>query len=96
MNLTWYMISDLVDDESMVRLNRKEQLVRVSPEEAGNQMIGIAYILKDDALQLQENMEKLSQYKKNYDMFWEPDVLTIKMSNPASLSLLSGTWGFSA
>lgn len=68
---SWYMISDLVDDESMVRLNRKEQLVRVRPEEAGNQMIGIAYILKDDALQLQENMEKLSQYKKNYDMFWE-------------------------
>lgn len=68
---SWYMISDLVDDESMVRLNRKEQLVRVRPEEAGNQMIGIAYILKDDALQLQENIEKLSQYKKNYDMFWE-------------------------
>lgn len=68
---SWYMISNLVDDESMVRLNRKEQLVCVRREEAGNQMIGIAYILREDAIQLKNNIEKLSQYKKNYDMFWE-------------------------
>lgn len=68
---SWYMISNLVDDESMVRMNRKEQLVRVRSEEAGNQMIGIAYILKDDAIPLKNNIEALSRYKKNHDMFWE-------------------------
>lgn len=68
---SWYMVSNQIDAESMVRLNRKEQLVCVRREELGNRMIGIAYILREDAIQLKDNIERLSQYKKNYDMFWE-------------------------
>ena len=40
---SWYMVSDLVDEQSDVRVNRKMELVRTS-QTAGNAMIGIAYL----------------------------------------------------
>ena len=36
---SWYMVSDLVDDDSDVRVNRKMELVRVSKKSGGNAMI---------------------------------------------------------
>ena len=40
------MVTDLVDDESDVRVNRKLELVSVDAEKSGNAMVGIAYILE--------------------------------------------------
>lgn len=40
-------------------MNRKKELVLTKGEEAGNRMIGIAYILKEDAGHLKEQSEKL-------------------------------------
>lgn len=63
---SWYMVSDLVDEESDVRANRKMELVRVK-NGAGNSMIGIAYLLQEDVERLKENLEEI----RNEDMFWE-------------------------
>ena len=41
---SWYMVTDMVDDESDVRVNRKLELVAVDAEKSGNGMIGISYI----------------------------------------------------
>ena len=46
---SWYMVSDLVDNESNVRVNRKMELVTVPEVSGGNAMIGICYLVKDDA-----------------------------------------------
>ena len=46
---SWYMVSDLVDDESDVRVNRKMELVSVQKNFGGNSMIGICYLVDEDA-----------------------------------------------
>ena len=46
---SWYMVSDLVDDESSVRVNRKMELVSVQKKLGGNSMVGICYLVKEDA-----------------------------------------------
>lgn len=46
---SWYMVSDLTDNESDVRVNRKRELVKASGTQEANAMIGIAYLLRDQA-----------------------------------------------
>ena len=41
---SWYMVSDLVENESSVRVNRKMELVTVPEGNGGNAMIGICYL----------------------------------------------------
>lgn len=68
---SWYMISDKIDENSSVRINRKNELVRIHDESEGNAMIGISYLTESDA---QIVRDKLSEYvvKKSYDeAFWE-------------------------
>ena len=75
---SWYMVSDLLDEESWIRVNRKSELVRVNGEarrddlsKVGNRMIGIAYICEEEAKFLRDNLEAFDE-KPNYsDSFWE-------------------------
>lgn len=46
---SWYMVSDLVDNESNVRVNRKMELVTVPENVGDNAMVGISYLIKEDA-----------------------------------------------
>lgn len=68
---SWYMVSDEVDEESSVRVNRKNELVSVSKEESGNTMIGIAYLTESDAMQVKEKIHTLCGDSKNDNAFWE-------------------------
>lgn len=68
---SWYMVSDLIDEASSVRVNRKEELVSVKHDQAGNQMIGIAYLLKEEADKVKENIKKMVRDKRYNDKFWE-------------------------
>ncbi len=68
---SWYMITDNTDERSSVRVNRKKELVRVKKEEKGNMMIGISYILKEEAEILKEHLENLMGEKENDQAFWE-------------------------
>lgn len=68
---SWYMVSELVDDDSTVRVNRKMELVTVPSENGGNAMIGIAYLQGQDAELTRENIVKLSKNTRNDESFWE-------------------------
>ena len=68
---SWYMVSDLIDEESTVRVNRKMELVTVSEDEPGNGMIGISYLLAEDAAAVRGRMEELLSGGKHDDAFWE-------------------------
>lgn len=63
---SWYMVSDLVDEESDVRVNRKLELIRTK-NCAGNAMIGIAYLLKDDIERVAHSLGAIT----DEDSFWE-------------------------
>lgn len=68
---SWYMVSDLVDNESNVRVNRKMELVTVSEKSGGNAMIGISYFVKEDAELVKARIEQLCSDHRYDGAFWE-------------------------
>ena len=68
---SWYMVSDLVENESSVRVNRKMELVTVPEGNGGNAMIGICYLTGEEAGIVAENIEKLSRDLRYDGVFWE-------------------------
>jgi len=65
------MVSDIVDNESEVRINRKMELVKITKSEAGNAMVGISYILEEDARHIRERIKDMSMVHMYDDDFWE-------------------------
>ena len=68
---SWYMVSDLVENESDVRVNRKMELVKVGENTGGNAMVGITYLLDKDAAPIRDKLQKLSGSGKHDEEFWE-------------------------
>ena len=68
---SWYMVSDEMSVESTIRVNRKRELVMVDEEEEGNQMIGLCYVMGQEAKMVQEKLQEFLK-KPSYDHeFWE-------------------------
>ena len=68
---SWYMVNDLVDEESIFRLNRKNNLNVIGKDSAGNGMVGIAYINEDDSKWLVQEINNLCSDHAYDDCFWE-------------------------
>lgn len=68
---SWYMVSNLVSNESSVRVNRKMELVTVPEASGGNTMIGICYLIKEDADIVVNRIEELCKSQKYDGAFWE-------------------------
>ena len=68
---SWYMVSDLVDNESNVRVNRKMELVAVPEGAGGNAMIGISYLVKEDAVIIKKRIEELCRNQHYDGAYWE-------------------------
>lgn len=67
---SWYMVSDGIDDDSDVRVNRKNELVRVG-NNAGNAMIGISYLC-DPVSGIVKGRSKEYDSDPHYEeAFWE-------------------------
>lgn len=68
---SWYMVSEVMSIESNVRVNRKRELVMVDETEEGNQMIGLSYVMGQEAKAVQDKLQEFSK-KPSYDHeFWE-------------------------
>ncbi len=67
---SWYMVSDLIEEESNVRVTRKIELVVTPEKDAGNAMIGITYLLEPEASAVREKL-KVMDTEKYADCFWE-------------------------
>ena len=68
---SWYMVSDLVENESNVRVNRKMELVTVPENVGGNAMIGISYLTKEDSDTVSARIEELCKNLQYDGSFWE-------------------------
>lgn len=66
---SWYMVSDLIDEDSEVRVNRKNELVKTS--NAGNAMIGISYLTDDTADVVRNRVEDFAKKEEYDNVFWE-------------------------
>lgn len=68
---SWYMVSDVDDEESFVRINRKQELAVLPFGQRGNKMIGISYLLDSDAQIIRERLMKMSVDRRYKGSFWE-------------------------
>lgn len=68
---SWYMVSDLVDNESNVRVNRKMELVSVSEKQGGNTMVGISYLIESQSAIVRERLKMLDNISRYDGTFWE-------------------------
>ena len=64
------MVSDLVDNKSNVRVNHKMELVTVPESYGGNAMIGICYLVKEDADIIAERIDELCKNQWYDGSFW--------------------------
>lgn len=73
---SWYMVSDLVDENSDVRVNRKMELVKVASNAGGNGMIGISYLTDIEAETVRERIKTFALNSSYNDKFWEEALYT--------------------
>lgn len=68
---SWYMVSNMIDDESYIRINRKGELVRNKNESSGNAMIGIAYVNAKDSIDFVKRINQMDKDSEYNNSFWE-------------------------
>lgn len=68
---SWYMVGDMIDNQSNVRVSRKMELVICKDKQAGNPMIGIAYLTAEDSKKVRERLIEFDSEKKHTNSFWE-------------------------
>lgn len=68
---SWYMITDEQDEDSVVRVNKKFELVKSSSSKIGNKMIGISYVSNKDKNEFIKQIETLNSLKRYDNSFWE-------------------------
>lgn len=68
---SWYSVSDVIDDDSTVRINRQRELVSVEEGQGGNTMIGISYLLEKQASIVREKIKDFCNDKRYDKSFWE-------------------------
>jgi len=68
---SWYMLGDSYSEESDVRMNRKMEIVKTDKAQSGNTMIGISYLLDEQAQRVKKQVLELCQQERYNDSFWE-------------------------
>lgn len=68
---SWYLVKDCESCHSEVRVNRKQELVRIEKGQVGNPMVGISYLTAADGLRLEQKIENLSASSLYDQAFWE-------------------------
>ena len=68
---SWYMVSDLIDEGSDVRINRKMELVKIGSGVGGNSMIGISYLTGGEAETVRKKINAFAADHEYDDQFWE-------------------------
>ena len=68
---SWYAVSEFIDEESYIRLNRKMELTYTGDESGGNTMIGLCYLREEEAEKVREEIIRLDRLKVNARETWE-------------------------
>lgn len=68
---SWYMVSDAVDIDSDIRVNRKKEIVKVADSQNGNRAIGLSYISSYDAKEIIDKLNAFEKRREYRASFWE-------------------------
>ena len=66
---SWYMLSNQTSPESLVRVNRKNEIAIDHKSGKGNEMVGIAYLIEPESEVVKENLKLMDETHPND--FWE-------------------------
>lgn len=66
---SWYMVSDKMDENSNVLVNRKHELKEVRSN--GNKMVGIAYVCGETTEMLKTNITNMCVERMHFQAYWE-------------------------
>jgi len=72
----WYMVSESMTRSSDVRVNRKQELVKIGYRESGNAMIGITYLTGAVSKVVRTRLTKYSTDSEYDNRFWEDTLYT--------------------
>ena len=80
---SWYMINNLIDDNSIVRADHSRELHRIPRDKGGNAMLGIACLLKEEAEGLAVRLKEMDADPAHDHDRWEEalfikDIMTVK------------------
>ena len=70
-NFSWYMVNEIIDDYSFVRVNSNNMLNYNKNISSGNTMVGISFISDKDSDKLVHAINSLCKNKLNDHEFWE-------------------------
>lgn len=87
---SWYMVSDVKSPESPVRVNLKQELAVVSPNEDGNVMMGISYLTGKDAETVRERLIQMDGGGEHQWLSWEQALYTGDKMLPGANVVSSG------
>lgn len=80
---SWYMVSDMYDESSDVRVNRMQELIKSN---GGNTMVGVSYLLAEDAKKLGETISEMDKDPSFDESYWEDALyLEDRMMIPAKV-----------
>lgn len=68
---SWYMVSDSMDYEGAMKINKKMELVKLEPDSKGNKMIGISYLTIEKAEEVRTRMVDMCKNRRYDNAFWE-------------------------
>lgn len=68
---SWYMMSDVVDNESPVKINQKKELILSLDKLEGNAVIGISYLLEEQCTIIRKKLHLFDSNIKYDNSFWE-------------------------
>lgn len=68
---SWYMVNELIDEKSLVRVTRTGELDYSKKQKGGNAMVGISFISKEDASKLITRLKELCKDERYDNDFWE-------------------------
>lgn len=71
---SWYMVKDASDKDSMIRINRKKELV-LSHDDQGTQMIGISYLVEKEARKVRDRIKIMAEDRAFDSNFWEESLV---------------------
>ncbi len=68
---SWYMVSEQLDMDSKVKVNRNRELVAIQRTTPGNRMLGISYLTEVQAARVRERLARFCDNPQYDDLFWE-------------------------
>lgn len=87
---SWYMVSEEEDPRSTVRITRQGELAPVGGGEAGRRMLGIAYLLEQEAIALRDALQAMEADALHDGSFWEDALLASGARRIAARCVKSG------